>query len=119
MQSPSATRMRVLLRGFVLALLSLVALGPVQAQTATSEPLIIRCQRDAVSVSSSNSLIPTVHVEFSLTHDVGAVFEDSDEMLRVDIERRAVGIDRITIEPKVSPTAVRNPRPIISPPLLV
>ncbi|HYJ05484.1 MAG TPA: hypothetical protein VEX43_10140 [Chthoniobacterales bacterium] len=63
--------------------------------------------------------MPTAHVELNLTCDVGAVFEDSDETLRVDIEPRPIGIDRITIEPTVSPTAVRNPRPIISPPLLV
>jgi hypothetical protein len=111
--------MRVLLRGFVLALLSLVALGPVQARTPASEPLIITGQGDALSVSSSDSLMPTAHVELSLTCDGGAVFEDSDEMLRVDIEPRAIGIDRITIEPKVSPEAVRNLRPTVSPPLLV
>ena len=113
--------MRGLLRGFVLALLSLIALAalaPVHAQTRASEPLIISCQRDAVSVSP-NSLIPALCVEFSLTDNIGAVFEDSDEMLRVDIEQRAIGAHRTKIEPKVSPAAVRNPRPTVSPPLLV
>ena len=118
MQRRNTTRMGVRLRGFLLALLSLVALAPVHAQTAANERLIISGQRDASSVSSSDSLILTVHVGLSLT-DVGAVFEDSDEMLRVDIEQRAIGADRLTIEPKVSPAAVRNLRPTISPPLLV
>ena len=119
MQRRSTTGMRVLLRRFVLALLSLVALAPVHAQPAAGERLVVSCQRDASSVSFTDPLILTVHVELSLTDIVGAVFEDSDEMLRVDIEQRATGIDRITIEPKVSPAAVRNLRPTISPPLLV
>jgi hypothetical protein len=119
MQRRNATRMRVFLRGFVLALISLVALAPVHAQTESSEPPNISSQHDALSVSSSDSLMLTVHVELSVTHDVGAVFEDSDEMLRVDIEQRAIGIDRETIELKVLPKTVRNLRPTISPPLLV
>lgn len=119
MQRQNTTRMRALLRGFVLALFSLVTLAPVHAQTAASERLGLSGQRDALSVSSSDSLILTVHVELSLTDVVGAVFEDLDEMLRVDIEQRTIGADRITIEPKVSPAAVRNLRPTISPPLLV
>lgn len=112
--------MRVILRGFVLGLLSLLALSSVRAETAASGSLIISGQRDASGASSRDSLKLTVHVELSLAAcDAGAVFEDSDEMLRVEIAQRAIGTGHITSEPKVSLEAVRNLRPAISPPLLV
>jgi hypothetical protein len=115
MQLRSATWTRVLLGGFVLLLLSF----GVRAQTAISEPLRISNPAAASSVRPSDSLIPTAHVEFGLAEEAGADLEDSEEMLRVEIERRAPGTDRVTLEPKVSQKAVRNLRPIISPPLLV
>jgi len=111
--------MRVFVRGFVLALLVLVALTPARAETASSAPVTISCQRDSSSLSSSGSLTLTEHVELSRPDDVRAVLEDSDEMLRVDVEQRTTGIGLITTEPKVSPKIVRNLRAIISPPLLV
>ena len=118
MQRRSDTPMRVFLRGCFLALLSLAALGPVHAQTAAFEPLAITGQGDVLSGSSSDSLLAG-HVGLSRTIDVRAVLEDSDEMLRLDIEPRAIGTDLITIERKVWPKALRNLRPAISPPLLV
>jgi hypothetical protein len=114
MQCQSAPRKKLLLRGFALGFLSLLAVVPsAQTQAATSEPLIVSCQRDC-----SDSML-TEHVEINLSDEVGLAFDDSDEILRVDFEERALGIDQVTIGPKVASKGVRNLRPAISPPLLV
>jgi hypothetical protein len=97
-----------------LGFLSVLAVAPsLNARAATGEPPLLSYQRDY-----SDSIL-TEHVEINLADDVSVAFEDSDEMLRVDIEQRAFGLDHITIRPKVFSSAVRNLRSVISPPLLV
>jgi hypothetical protein len=97
-----------------LGFLSLLAVAPwVQARPATSEPLFVSAQSDC----SDSTLAERVAI--NLADDVSIAFEDSDEMLRVEIEQRAFGIDGVAIRPKMDSRAARIIRPNISPPLLV
>jgi hypothetical protein len=74
-------------------------------------------QGDALSFNHSDSVL-TEQMEIGLPDD-GVAFEDSVEMLRVDIQQRTFGIDQVAIAPQVASKAARNTRPNISPPLLV
>jgi hypothetical protein len=95
----------------------LVAEEALPAKTATRESTAVFgasvCQGD-----HSYSVIGDV-VEIGQPDDFGGAFEDPGEMLRVNIQQRTFGIDRVEIAPKVISKAARNTRPNISPPLLV
>lgn len=111
MQRQSAFRSRLILWGFALGFLGLLAAIPsVRAQAALCQPL---------TVASQSASMRTEHVDFSLPEDPSGALEDSIETFRIAIEQGSFGIDRLTIGPKVVPKVTRNSRPIISPPLLV
>jgi hypothetical protein len=71
--------------------------------------------------ANPSDLFLNVHVEIGLTGEFGVALEDDDsiEMLRVDIQQRTFGIDRIVIGPGATSKNARSARPDISPPLLV
>lgn len=77
-------------------------------------------QDDALRFNCFDFML-TEQVEFGGPDEYGVAFEDDDsiEMLRVDIQRRTFGIDRVAIGPRMASRAARNMRPNISPPLLV
>jgi hypothetical protein len=114
----------------------LIVVGTLYSQTATSEfsgsrfagldsayvPLPMAsftmpaCHEDAPGFIPFDVVL-TEHVETSPTDD-DVAFEDSFEMLRVDIQR-VFGIDQAMIGPRVALKAAPKTRPNISPPLLV
>jgi hypothetical protein len=102
--------------GFLVGLLTcLVAEGSLQPQAGTSQRLNVA---DALGFNYSDAILVD-QVETGALEDFGAAFEDSGEMLRVDIHQRTFGIDQAGIGAKVVLKSVRNTHPNISPPLLV
>jgi hypothetical protein len=63
----------------------------------------------------------SVQGEIGLADEFGVALEDDDsiEMLRIDIQQRTFGIDRVVVGPSLASTAGQRTRPNISPPLLV
>ena len=78
------------------------------------------CKVDSFRFNGSDSML-TGLVEISAPEEFEVAVEDQDsiEMFRVDIQQRAFGIDRVVIGPEITSKVARNPRPNISPPLLV
>lgn len=68
-----------------------------------------------------SDLILSMQAEIGLPDEFGIALEDDDsiEMLRVDIQQRTFGIDRVGIGPRPASAGAWNTRPKISPPLLV
>lgn len=112
-------------------LVGLIAGGAIFGQTATSESAVVTSKTESsASVamlsfypnpSSSSDLILSVQVEAGLSEEFGVALEDDDsiEMLRVNVQQRTFGLDRLGIGPRVAPKAAQSTRANISPPLLV
>jgi hypothetical protein len=75
---------------------------------------------DALRFNVSDSMLREQR-EVGLPDEFGVAFEDDDsiEMLRVDIQQRIYGGDRVEVRPKFASRAASHTRPSISPPLLV
>jgi hypothetical protein len=113
----------------------LIAAGTVHSQAATSKSSVVAtkaaisagvampasCGSRCANRNNCSDLMLTAQVEIGQPDEFGVAVEDDDslEMLRVDIQHRAFGLDRELIGLKIAVTTARNIRPSISPPLLV
>jgi hypothetical protein len=113
----------------------LVAAGTFSSQAAMSESTVVPSAALTSAVGAAPSfglsrcanpnhcsdLTLSLPVGIGLSDEFGVALEDDDsiEMLRVDIQQRTFGIDRVVIGPGVTSKAARSARPDISPPLLV
>jgi hypothetical protein len=120
MHCQDSSRSRFVLRAVVLGLLALfsVASSLRATESAIAPDTNVSIARVAVS-SNAVDLTFTAPIESALPEDFGAALEDSDELLRADIQQRTCGPDRAVIEPKVLARVVPVRHPSISPPLLV
>jgi hypothetical protein len=124
----------------------LIAAETVSSQAATSESSVVASQAlmraggstpsfcgspcaklnaasslgDALRFNTSDSML-TEQREVGLPAEFGVAFEDDDsiEMLRIDIQERTSGMDRVELRPRIVSKAASHTRPNISPPLLV
>jgi hypothetical protein len=113
----------------------LVAAGTLSSQAALSESTVVSSEALTSAVvavpsfglslcanpNNGSDLSLSAPVEMGPSDEFGVALEDDDpiEMLRVDIQQRTFGIDRIVIGQGVTSEAARSARPDISPPLLV
>lgn len=112
-------------------LVSLIVLGTISGQAATSESAVVTSKAGTgVSVAmlsfcaNSNScsdITLSAQVEIGLSDELGVALEDDDsiEMSRVDIQQRTFRIDQVGIGPRVASKAAQSTRTNISSPLLV
>jgi hypothetical protein len=113
----------------------LIAAGSISSQAATSDSTVVTSKAvigasmampslggsRCAMANNCSDLILSVQAEIGLPDEFGIALEDDDsiEMLRVDIQQRTFGIDRVGIGPRPASAGARNARPKISPPLLV
>jgi hypothetical protein len=113
----------------------LIAAETISSQVAMSEATVVSSEALTSAVvaapsfglslcanpNNGSDLSLSAPVEMGHSDEFGIALEDDDsiEMVRVDIEQRTFGIDRVVIGPRVCSEAARSARPDISPPLLV
>lgn len=119
----SSRRSRFVLRGVVLDLLVLFAfafgLRAAEPISAPDSSTLGGLYGKAACNVNPFDFSFTASAGIALPEEFGAALEDSDEMLRADIQQRTGGPDQAMIEPKVLAKAVPARHPSISPPLLV
>jgi hypothetical protein len=79
------------------------------------------CGSPCANPNNCSDLMLSVPVEIGLSDEFGIALEDDDsiEMLRVDIQGRTSGVERVALGRRVGSKAASHTRPNISPPLLV
>jgi hypothetical protein len=114
---------RSILRGALLGLLVLFAfafaLRAAEPITVSDSNSFVALHGKAVSNANPSDISFTPSPEVVLPEDFGAALEDSDDLLRADVQQRTGGPDRTMIEPKVSTRSAPASHSSISPPLLV
>lgn len=113
----------------------LIAAETMSSQAATSESAVVTskavigasvampsfCGTTCAVPNNCSDLMLSEQVEIGLPDEFGTALEDDDsiEMLRVDIQQRIYGGDRVEVRPKFASRAASHTRPSISSPLLV
>ena len=112
----------------------LIAADTVSSQAATSESAVATgkavivasaalpsfCGARSAAANNCSHML-SEQVEIGFPDEFGTALEDDDsiEMLRVDLQERIYGGDRVKVRPKFASKAAADTRPSISPPLLV
>lgn len=124
MHSKNRLRSRLVLRSVALALLTILTAVP--SLRATQSASVSSCSTSSARQAQQRlnakyaGVLAFAPTQVALPEELGLVFEDSDEMLRGDIQqRKTFGIENGTRRRDLVSKTAPTPRAIISPPLLV